>query len=145
TTEQAEERRTKRRKVNQCTSNMAHTEQYDSKNIILHNLGYINIECTLCGALHWKDEKVSGTVKRPVFSTCCANGKVHLQPLAQTPPILHSLLTENNAHGRNFQKKIRIYNSVLAFTSMGTKVDEQVTGSSGTYSFRIHGEMYHQI
>jgi hypothetical protein len=38
-----------------------------------------------------------------------------------------------------------MYNSVLAFTSFGAKVDESVTGGPGPYSFRIQGELYHKI
>ncbi len=38
-----------------------------------------------------------------------------------------------------------MYNSVLAFTSLGAKVDESVTGGPRPYSFRIQGELYHKI
>jgi hypothetical protein len=34
---------------------------------------------------------------------------------------------------------------MLAFTSLGAKVDELVTRSIGPYSFRIQGELYHKI
>jgi hypothetical protein len=38
-----------------------------------------------------------------------------------------------------------MYNSVLAFTSLGAKVDESVTRGTRPYSFRIQGELYHKI
>jgi len=38
-----------------------------------------------------------------------------------------------------------MYNSVLAFTSLGAKVDESITGGPRSYSFRIQGELYHKI
>ena len=38
-----------------------------------------------------------------------------------------------------------MYNSALSFTSIGVKVDQEVTGTSGVYTFRIHGNMYHRI
>jgi len=38
-----------------------------------------------------------------------------------------------------------MYNSVLAFTSFGAKVDESVIEGAGPYSFRIQGELYHKI
>jgi hypothetical protein len=38
-----------------------------------------------------------------------------------------------------------MYSSVLAFTSFGAKVDESVTRGTGSYSFRIQGELYHKI
>jgi len=50
-----------------------------------------------------------------------------------------------NIHSRNFQKKIREYNSALAFTSIGVKINEKVTGTAGVYSFWIQGETYYQI
>jgi hypothetical protein len=34
---------------------------------------------------------------------------------------------------------------MLAFTSLGAKVDESVTGGRGPYSFGIQGELYHKI
>jgi hypothetical protein len=34
---------------------------------------------------------------------------------------------------------------MLAFTSLGAKVDESVTRGPGSYSFRIQGEFYHKI
>ncbi|CAG8592904.1 1255_t:CDS:2, partial [Racocetra fulgida] len=92
-----------------------------------------------------ENEKISETLKKPVFSTCCAKGKVHLQPVAPTPSILQSLLTENTMRAYNFWQKICMYNSVLAFTLMSAKINNRVTKSSGVYSFRIHREMYHRI
>ncbi|CAG8809636.1 29411_t:CDS:2 [Gigaspora margarita] len=77
-------------------------EQYNSNIVSLHNLGFMNIECEQCSALHWKDEKIARTVKKPIFSTCCAKGKVILQPLAPTLPLLRSLLTDNNTCARDF-------------------------------------------
>jgi hypothetical protein len=38
-----------------------------------------------------------------------------------------------------------MYNSVLAFTSLGAKVDESITGGLRPYSFHIQGELYHKI
>jgi len=38
-----------------------------------------------------------------------------------------------------------MYNSVLAFISLGAKVDESVIGGPGPYSFRIQDELYHKI
>jgi hypothetical protein len=43
-----------------------------------------------------------------------------------------------------FRDQIHMYNSVLAFTLLGAKVDESVTGGLGPYSFRIQGELYHK-
>jgi len=51
----------------------------------------------------------------------------------------------DDASSREFQQNIRAYNSALAFTSIGAKIDDHITGTRGPYTFRIHGEMYHRI
>jgi hypothetical protein len=38
-----------------------------------------------------------------------------------------------------------MYNSALSFTSLGAKIDNQITGVSEVYTFCIYGEMYHKI
>jgi len=38
-----------------------------------------------------------------------------------------------------------MYNSVLAFISLGAKVHELITRGIGPYSFHIQGELYHKI
>ncbi len=54
-------------------------------------------------------------------------------------------LTSKESSAVKFRDQICMYNSVLAFTSLGAKVDELVTGGPGPYSFRIQGELYHKI
>ncbi len=76
---------------------------------------------------------------------CCENGKVLLLNLLTTPQELEVLLTSKESSAVKFRDQIRMYNSVLAFTSLGAKVDESVTGGRGPYSFRIQGELYHKI
>ena len=44
----------------------------------------------------------------------------------------------------SFREKICQYSAAFAFTSVGVKVDESVTRSSGPYAFKIHGALYHQ-
>jgi hypothetical protein len=68
-----------------------------------------------------------------------------LPNLPATPQELEVLLTSKESSAVKFQDQIRMYNSVLAFTSFGAKVDELVTGGPGPYSFRIQGELYHKI
>jgi len=81
----------------------------------------------------------------PQFSLCCENGKVLLPSLPATPQELKVLLISKDANAVKFRDHIRMYNSVLAFTSLGAKVDESVTRGPGPYSFRIQGELYHKI
>ncbi len=65
--------------------------------------------------------------------------------LPATPQELKVLLISKDASAVKFRDHIRMYNSVLAFTSLGAKVDESVTRGPGPYSFRIQGELYHKI
>jgi hypothetical protein len=68
-----------------------------------------------------------------------------LPNLPTTPQELEVLLTSKKSSVVEFWNQIRMYNSVLAFTSFGAKVDESVIGGPGPYSFRIQGELYHKI
>ncbi|CAJ0826826.1 13278_t:CDS:2 [Entrophospora sp. SA101] len=63
----------------------------------------------------------------------------------ELPYPLNTLLTRTDPSARLFRKNIRLYNSALTFTSMGAKVDHSITGTSGIYSFRVHGEMYYSV
>jgi hypothetical protein len=85
------------------------------------------------------------TNNNPQFSLCCENGKVLLPNLPATPQELEVLLTSKKSSAVKFQDHIRMYNSVLAFTLLGAKVDESVTRGLGPYSFCIQGEFYHKI
>ena len=46
---------------------------------------------------------------------------------------------------QEFQQNICVYNSALAFTYIGAKIDDHITGTRGPYTFHIHGKMYHRI
>jgi hypothetical protein len=81
----------------------------------------------------------------PQFSLCCENGKILLLSLPATPQELEVLLTNKKSNAVKFRDQIRMYNSVLAFTSLGAKVDESIIRGTRPYSFRIEGELYHKI
>ncbi len=94
--------------------------------------------CGFCNAKMWiKERSAKSTNNNPQFSLCCENGKVLLPSLPATPQELEVLLTNKENSVVKFRDQIRMYNSVLAFTSFGAKVDESVTGGLGPYSFRI--------
>ncbi|CAG8706555.1 13815_t:CDS:2, partial [Acaulospora morrowiae] len=90
-------------------------------------------------------EKTNSSRMSPIFTNCCVQGKVLLPALLDPPPILHTLLTGIDIKACDFRQKIRSYNSALAFTSMGAKINDHVMGTGGVYIFQIHGEMYHNI
>jgi hypothetical protein len=92
-----------------------------------------------------KERSAKSTNNNPQFFLCCENGKVLLPNLPVTLQELEVLLTGKENNVVKFQDQIRMYNSVLAFTSFGAKVDESVIGGPEPYSFRIQGELYHKI
>jgi len=92
-----------------------------------------------------KERSANSMNNNPQLSMCCKNGKVLLPNLPATPQELEVLLTSKESSAIKFRDHIRMYNSVLAFISLGAKVDESVTGGPGPYSFRIQGELYHKI
>ncbi|CAN7087727.1 unnamed protein product, partial [Brassica oleracea var. botrytis] len=66
------------------------------------------------------------------FTICCNHGQIKLPPINQPPPMLEELLQH-----RWFRDTIRVYNSVLAFTSIGMKMDYTVVNAPGPYTIRI--------
>jgi len=91
-----------------------------------HSLGWMNIECPSCNALHWMAEKRSSSSKySPQFNICYSDGRVSL-PLLQPPPEpLQSLLTSINCPALKFQEDIWRYNCacVLSFMLLGIHKD----------------------
>jgi hypothetical protein len=92
-----------------------------------------------------KERLAKSNNSNPQFSLCYENGKVLLPSLPVTLQELEVLLTSKKRSVVKFQNQIRMYNSMLAFTSFGAKVDELVIRGTGPYSFCIQGELYHKI
>jgi len=104
--------------------------------------GKMDTICGFCSAKMWIKERSANLMNNnPQFSLCCENGKVLLLNLLATPQELEVLLTNKESSVVKFRDQIRMYNSVLAFTSLGAKVDESVTGGPRPYSFCIQGEL----
>ncbi|RID47497.1 hypothetical protein BRARA_I04085, partial [Brassica rapa] len=100
------------------------------------------VECTKCGALMWTSESTGKDFKTGelTFTICCNHGQIKLPPINQPPPMLEELLQQ-----RWFRDTIRVYNSVLAFTSIGMKMDYTVVNAPGPYTIRIQGQTHHRI
>ncbi len=108
--------------------------------------GEMDTICGFCNAKMWiKERSTKSTNNNSQFSLCCENGKVLLPNLPATLQELEVLLTSKESSAVKFRDQIRMYNSVLAFTSLGAKIDESVTRGPGPYCFRIQGELYHKI
>ena len=114
-----------------------------------HDLGRMDQICVECGALHWLMERSTApgsSNARPLFSMCCGNGDIRLPAIAPPPAQLSYFFTEPTSEAQRFRENIRQYNTALAFTSLGVKVDDTVnTGGGGPPTFRIHGELRHQL
>lgn len=81
--------------------------------------------------------------KNGEFSLCCHKGKVNLAKHRELPADIKSLFTGESPESKEFLNNIRRYNSALAFASMNAKIDSKVN-KSGTFVFRISGQVYHQ-
>lgn len=97
----------------------------------------------------WYEERMNKRIsktKNPMFSLCCGNGKVQLPRLEEPPPFLKRLLEFNgDPRGPKFRETIRAYNSNLALSSSGGKIDNSVNNGGGPYVFRINGQNHHMI
>ncbi|CAN7056781.1 unnamed protein product, partial [Brassica oleracea var. botrytis] len=100
------------------------------------------VECTKCGALMWTSESTGKDFKtgEPTFTICCNHGQIKLPPINQPPPLLEELCQYSW-----FRDTIRVYNSVLAFTSIGMKMDYSMVNAPGPYTIRIQGQTHHRI
>ena len=99
-----------------------------------HRFEGMNNVCNHCNALKWKHE---------TKGFCCQSEQIRLQPLHSAPQPLLNLLTSANAN--TFLKQIRLYNSVLAFTSLEAEIDQELASAEkGVYTFQLHGALYHQ-
>jgi len=95
---------------------------------------YVDSVARKCGS---KNDRQSRQTTTHNFFLCCKNGKVLLPNLPATSQELEVFLTNKESSAVKFRDQIRMYNSVLAFISLGAKVDESVTRGPGPYSFRI--------
>ena len=92
--------------------------------------------CIHCGAKSFKFEF-------PSF--CCMGGKTKLAP-HNIPEELYNLFTSQTDLGKGFRDNIRAYNTNFCFASMGVTLDQKyATMSSGVYTFRASGGIYHRI
>ena len=104
----------------------------------------MNIECQHCHALHFDAEKLSkSTQNDKKFGLCCLQGQIKLPLLPSPPQELCDLLYGRSPLSSKFLKDIHSYNAAFAFTSVGVKIDQSVTGGSGPYAFKINGELHH--
>ncbi|XP_020090993.1 uncharacterized protein LOC109712000 isoform X3 [Ananas comosus] len=111
------------------------------------NLGDSTYACEFCGALFWYEERLEKDKRltRPRYSICCMQGKVELPLLKDPPSTLNNLLHNKDSRSNHFLKKIRSYNMMFSFTSMGGQIDSTINQGGGPYVFKLHGQNCHMI
>ena len=72
-----------------------------------------------------------------------SDSQVYPHPLPPALRELADLFNGTSPHSFQFKTNICQYNAAFAFTSLGVTVDQSVTAGSGSYSFRISGELHH--
>ena len=97
-----------------------------SSDFNLHYLGPMSQLCPYCNAFRFPKELLN----------CCHNGKVAIDTF-DYPDSLKNLYGD-----KQFLNKIRSYNNVFAFASLGAQMLSPP--GFGPYCFRIHGQIYHR-
>jgi len=111
--------------------------------------GAPNYTCKYCDAMFWYDERNktdSKKKKQILYSNCCKYGEIKI-PRYNEPPQFLSMLIHHRGNNlsNHFYQKIRQYNSMFAFTSMGGNIDKTINKGEGPYVFRINGQIHHRI
>jgi hypothetical protein len=120
-------------------------ESYEERSYI----GKPEFICKYCNAMFWYNERnKKGTYKNkePTYSNCCKNGIIKIPKYKEPPTFLQNLL-QNKDHpvSKHFFEKIRQYNSMFSFTSMGANIVREINKGDGPYVFKINGQIHHRI
>ncbi|KAM0901693.1 hypothetical protein ACQ4PT_019811 [Festuca glaucescens] len=112
--------------------------------------GAPDYKCGSCKASFWYQERVKSasavTERRVVYNNCCKAGKVFVQPFEKPPAFLQELLHfDGPQRSKGFIEKIRQYNCLFAFTSMGATIDRSVNNGGGPNIYKISGNVCHRI
>ena len=84
--------------------------------------------------------------RRLVYNLCCKGGKVFVDPFKKPPPFLDELLHfDGPSRSKSFIEKIRQYNCLFAFTSMGATIDRSINDGGGPNIFKICGQVCHRM
>jgi len=113
-------------------------------------LGIPKYTCKYCNAIFWFEERNKYDTERGhgeiLYSNCCKYGRIKIPPFKEPPEFLKRLLDhKGDGYSRHFLQKIRQYNSMFAFTSMGGNIDKTKNQGEGPYVFRINGQVHHRI
>ncbi|XP_020985767.1 LOW QUALITY PROTEIN: uncharacterized protein LOC107461290 [Arachis duranensis] len=109
------------------------------------HMGQATYECQHCNALFWYEERIGKHTNstNPKYTLCCRGGQVKLPPFKEHPLFLNELFFGRNTPSKHFREKVRLYNSMFAFTSMGGRVQKGTRKSKGPPTFILGGQNYH--
>jgi hypothetical protein len=120
-------------------------ESYDKQSY----LGEPNYQCKHCGAIFWYNERNQTESRRSrqvIYTNCCKNEKIKIPPYKDPPEFLSRLINDRKStESKHFLQRIRQYNSLFAFTSMGANIIKDINKGEGPYIFRINGQIHHRI
>ena len=86
------------------------------------------------------------TKRRVVYNNCCKAGKVFIEPFKKPPEFLRELIDFSGPpRSKVFIEKIRRYNCLFAFTSMGATIDRSVNNGGGPNIFKVSGSICHRL
>ena len=93
-------------------------------------LGKPDYKCKYCDAIFWFNERNKYETERNkqevVYSNCYKRGKFLIPKFREPPTYLKNLLNpKGDKICRHFLQKIRPYNSMFTFTSMGGNIDKK--------------------
>jgi hypothetical protein len=94
-------------------------------------------DCKFCGAKKFQYESEG---------LCCRKGTVKLVNPETTPELMR-LWTSNDSDATYFRDNIRFFNGHFSFTTLYCNLDRDTTDmrTAGIYTFRAHGQIYHNI
>jgi hypothetical protein len=112
--------------------------------------GAPEFQCRHYGALFWWGERVktkAKNTKRHVdYNLCCKGGKVYIPAFKKPPNFLADLLHfDGDRRARRFVSKIRQYNCLFSFTSMGANIYRSINNTRGPNIFKIQGAVCHRM
>lgn len=113
-------------------------------------LGIPKYNCKYCNAIFWFHEQNKYDTKHNkgeiMYSNCCKYGEIKIPAFKDPPEFLARLLDHREGPlAKHFIQKIRQYNSLFAFTSMGANIDKNINQGNGPYVFRINRQIHHRI
>ena len=99
-------------------------------------VGTMTYPCVHCGALKFHAELDRGLDT----NSCCLNGQLAVLPVLPLPSLRLQQLFFGNSPPVFFREHIRLFNSAMAFASMGVS---EVKLGRGIPALRVHGSTYH--